>query len=147
MNRDDIKTQLYSYRCLEVEKQQIELELQRIASIMRSPRTANLDGMPRSPGTGDPVARMVLQYAELENRYLVLRGRLAAEQAHVEEMIESLDPRARRLLRLRYIDGLTWEDVGEAMGYSERQANRIHDDALEKLLERENAQEKERIKT
>ena len=134
MTKDELKKQLRLYRCLEAERVQIVEELQRVESLMNGPRGANLDGMPKSPGAGDPVLGIVSQHIALEERYRAQLERLAAAQTEIEDMIEALDPMARTLMRRRYIDGLTWEEVGVAIGYSGRQAHNIHDKALNALL-------------
>ncbi|MBO5917248.1 MAG: sigma-70 family RNA polymerase sigma factor, partial [Oscillospiraceae bacterium] len=59
---------------------------------------------------------------------------LAAAQAAIEDRIEALEPRARKLMRHRYIEGLSWEEVCVAMCYSWRQTHNIHGAALDALL-------------
>jgi len=54
------------------------------------------------------------------------RQRIAAERC-----IQSVDDlKLRTLLTYRYIDGLTWEETSEAMGYDVRWIFRLHDKAL-----------------
>lgn len=51
-----------------------------------------------------------------------------------EAAIDALpDGRQRLLLRLRYIDGRTWEQIAVRMGYSFRQILRMHGTALENM--------------
>lgn len=48
------------------------------------------------------------------------------------ELIEGVcTPERKELLELRYICGLTWENVGKRMKYDKRQSQRIHKRALE----------------
>ena len=51
----------------------------------------------------------------------------------IESMISELPEREKLLLRLKYIDGLTWEEVCVKMNYSWRQTHRIHSEALKAL--------------
>lgn len=134
--RADIKRRLNSYKAIEAERGQIEEELHRLDLAMRSPSGPNLDGMPRSPGAGNPVARMVATYVDLEAKYKAQIARLADAQLTIELMIETLDPVERRLARYRYIDGLGWEEVCDKMCYSWRQTHRIHARILDKLTDR-----------
>lgn len=132
-----LKKKLYRYRDLDAERQQIAQELRRVEDTMNGPRGSNMDGMPRSSGPGDPVLAVVSKHLLLQERYRQQLENLAAAQSDIEDMIETLEPVARRLMRHRYIEGLTWEEVCVAVGYSWRQAHNIHAKALNALLERE----------
>lgn len=134
MTKDELKKQLHRYRDLEAERQQIALELKRVEDFMDGPRGANLDGMPKAPGIGDPVLGVVSQHLALQERYRLQLEKLAAAQSAIEDVIESLEPIARKLMRHRYIEGLTWEEVCVAIGYSWRQTHNIHAKALDTLL-------------
>ena len=136
MTKDELKEKLSAYRDLEAERVQIRQELTRLEGVMYAPKGANMDGMPRSPGAGDPVLAVVSQHMILRERYLVQLGRLADAQTDIENLIEGLDPVARKLMRHRYIDGLPWEAVCVAVGYGWRQTHNIHSAALDKILER-----------
>lgn len=132
--RIDIKKRLNSYRELNAERRQILDELNRLEALMSSPSGPNLDGMPRSPGVGNPVERMVIKHITLQEKYRAQLVELTTAQELIEGMIEGLEPVERRLARFRYIDGLTWEDVCEKLCYSWRQTHRIHGRMLDKLV-------------
>lgn len=53
--------------------------------------------------------------------------------AKIEKAIEKLPEREKYLIRARYIEGKTWEQIAVDMGYSWKQVHRIHAKAL-KLL-------------
>lgn len=132
--KEHLKRRLHRYRDLEAERQQIAKELERVEDFMNGPRGANLDGMPRSPGIGNPVLGVVSHHLALQERYRLQLEKLAAAQAAIEDMIEGLEPLARQLMRYRYIDGLPWEEVCVAIRYSWRQTHNIHAKALDTLL-------------
>lgn len=134
MNRDELKKRLYGYGDLQAEHRQITQELERVEAIMTAPRSPNMDGMPRAGGPGDPVLGIVSQHMALLDRYQKQLEKLAAAQNAIEDMIESLEPTARRIMRFRYIDGLTWEAVCVAVGYSWSQTHEYHAKALDALL-------------
>lgn len=135
--RAAVKRRLNSYRDLWAEHQQLQEELDRLETLMDSPGGPNMDGMPRSPGAGNPVERMVVKHLTLQDRYKAQIAQMVKEQAAIEELIETLDPTERRLARFRYIDGLNWEEVCERMNYSWRQTHRIHGRMLDKLVDAE----------
>lgn len=134
VTREELKKQLHSYRDLKAEAEQIALEIQKIEAFMTSPRGAGSDGMPRGSSSGDPLLGVVSQHLVLKERYKNQVDKLAAAQSRIEDMIECLEPMERRLMRHRYIEGLSWEDVCVAIGYSWRQTHRLHGGALNKLL-------------
>lgn len=47
---------------------------------------------------------------------------------NIEEMENEME---KRLLKMKYLYGYTWEEVSEEMGYSVRQVYNIHNQALE----------------
>ena len=72
--------------------------------------------------------------AALLARYDKVLETTAAELLAVETAIERLpDPTQRRLLRLHYINGLSWIAVADRMHYSERWVYELRDKALEQL--------------
>ena len=135
MTKQELKHLLHSYRDLLAEYSQIKDELAKVEAFMEAPRTSNLDGMPRSPGGGDPILGVVSHHIALQESYKLQLVKLAAAQAAIENMIEGLEPGERRLMRCRYIDGMTWEEVCVRIGYSWRQTHNIHAKILDKLAD------------
>lgn len=135
MTKDELKKQLHSYRDLKAEREQIAQELEKVEAFMSGPKGTNWDGMPRGSSSGDPILNVVTQHIHLQERYQAKLAELAAAQAQIEELIESLEPMERKLFRHRYIEGLTWEEVCVAIGYSWRQTHNIHGAALDRILE------------
>lgn len=59
---------------------------------------------------------------------------LMDERERLEEYIENVnDDIIRMILRLRYINGLRWNQIGNELGYSERQVRRKHAQWISKL--------------
>lgn len=54
-------------------------------------------------------------------------------QLSIEKAIESLSPTERELIRLRYVDGAEWAEIGEVLHYEWAQTHRIHARALDKI--------------
>jgi RinA family phage transcriptional activator len=137
MTKAELKHRLHSYRDLLAEYAQIKEELAKVEAFMEAPRGANLDGMPRGGSGGDPIVTVVAHHIALQERYKLQLVKLAAAQAAIEDLIDSLEPGERKLMRCRYIDGMTWEEVCVAIGYSWRQTHNIHSRILDKLVEKE----------
>ena len=99
-------------------------------------RSPKMDGMPRS-GSGGGIEMQVDRILAAERRLNRARDEAMAILEGIEDMIESLENfDQKRILRLRYIDGLTWDEVAMDSGFSERSVRRIHGRALEELRRR-----------
>ena len=91
-----------------------------------------IDGMPRSTGTHG--LELLTERRERARRMAEeAREKLFALEDEVWAMISSLNEPDQSVLKYRYMDGLTWAEVGEHMHYSERTVRRIHGKALEEL--------------
>ena len=90
---------------------------------------AQMTGMPAGGGSGLEATWAALADERQEEQRLV---QAELDQYHaVERFIARLgDPVCRTVLRLRYLCGLNWKEIGEKMGYNERQPQRIHGSAL-----------------
>lgn len=130
------KERLREYRDLKREKEQIQQRLEAIEAGLYYAKPQRLTGMPSNPSAGNAMEDMAARHLELLDLYKERQKRLAEELQAIEEAIEGLESRERTLLRYYYIDGLTWEEVCVAVGYSWRQTHRIHAQALEKLREK-----------
>lgn len=132
--RDQLKQRLHQYQGILSELDQIAQEIQQVEALMRGPRGSSMDGMPKAPGVGNPVLGMVTQHVTLLDRYREKIGKLEATAVDIENLIDRLEPTTRRLMRHRYIEGLTWEEVCVAIGYSWRQTHNLHAKALDAIL-------------
>lgn len=135
--RAQIKRQLHDYRNICREIAQIERMTEQLEAAMTAPKAQIMTGMPRSGGSGDPIAEQVARMIELQEKYETKRVELLAAQDAVETLIEGLDSLERRIFRLHYIDGLIWERVCVEIGYSWRRTHEYHSKALDKLVEME----------
>lgn len=83
----------------------------------------------------DPLQRAVEKMLELRDELAQELQRQMVLRREIEEAIRGVeDERLRELLRLRYLEGMTWEGVAERMGYSCRQVTRLHGQALGDVL-------------
>lgn len=64
--------------------------------------------------------------------------RIMAYTRHVKYVEQAIDelasPEERNILRLRYVDGLIWDEVAKRAFCSEKRCRYIHNGAIEKLL-------------
>ena len=130
------KAELREFCRLRAEAQQVAAMIRVVREQATSAGTMNLSGMPPTGGVPDPVASAVARLDELQRKYADLLAELARRQGAIEDAIAVLDGIERMVMRYRYIEGLTWQRVGEAVAYSDKQARRIHDRAAKRMEEK-----------
>lgn len=88
---------------------------------------AKLTGMPHGTGISDRTGNSGTAIAQLKTLIEINMQKCLDEIASLEEYINSFkDSRVRLIFRLKYINNLTWEEIGLEVGYTERQTRRIH---------------------
>lgn len=99
---------------------EIELDRERLAELradLLCPRSPDYDGMPRNPNPENALERCVAEIVDLED---VIRAKIEQriyERARLERYISDIpDSLTRQIFTLRFIEGLTWEDVAVKAG-------------------------------
>ena len=126
------KEQLRAYRDIKLERDRLEAM---VAHLEYGPSGMHFDGMPHGNlgKPGDPTGAQAVDHTALRDLYKQKAAELSAALVKVEAAIACLESRERTLVRLYYVEGLTWEEVCVFMNYSWRQIHRIHAKALEQL--------------
>ena len=128
--------------------------LERISALrsrMESPRAATLTGMPRSGGyDGDLFARGLAQIEELEAKAQALLQTSRTLYREINDAVDQITgkgtARLRCVLRCRYLDRFSWNEVNEILFSRKsdfddkqesylRRTHRHHREALEALQE------------
>ena len=95
--------------------------------------TQRLTGMPAGGDGHDRMMAYVAKLDELEDKFAKLIIEQAETRLKVEQAIEDLPEQQERVLRLRFIDGLSWRKIGRRMHYSESHLRKISAAALRRL--------------
>lgn len=135
--RDRIKERLSEYVDIKSERAQIRRIMKELECTRTAPGTSDWRGMPRGGGVADPMLSGLAQKERLVEMYQRKDAELLAAQEKIENMIDRLPSKHRKLMRYKYIEGLTWEKVCVAVGYAWRQTHRIHAEALDRLVDME----------
>ncbi|MCL2545033.1 MAG: DUF1492 domain-containing protein [Clostridia bacterium] len=94
-----------------------------------------LDGMPGG-GIGDPVGEAVANLDKLRARWMRTIDQYLALMLRADEAIAGLQsPEVRTVLRLRYIDGLPWEEVSVKVNYASSHCRRLGNKGVRELGE------------
>lgn len=133
MTNQEKKAYLLRYRTADAEINDMLREKERIMSRLTR-MTSSISGMPHGGGESDKLTDGVGKLVELDKEIDARVDGLVELRREIEGKISALDSdMQRRLLKLRYIDGMTWERVAVEMGYERRQICRIHGYALMSL--------------
>ena len=124
------KRELRQYRDLAAEIERLQTEL----SALRAKTGSAPDGQPKGTEPGDVTGDTAILAVKLQEKIAARIADLIALRWRIEQAVESLaDSRDRQIIYLHYVDGLTWEQVAEAMNYDLRHIYRLHGWALIKL--------------
>lgn len=126
------KKYLKSYQLAVRREQEIIQEIERLRERKMFPALALPDGMPHgSGGHSDLSEYAVILDGEIDR---LKQERLKQVQLYhnISRAIDRVkDANEQSVLRLKYIAGLTWEQVAVQMNYSWKQIHRIHARALD----------------
>lgn len=126
------KARLRAYRDLKLERDRLEIM---VSAMEYGLNGISMDGMPRSGKVSDPTGNQAVEHTQVRDLYLQKVAELNQALIEIEEAIARLEPIERTLIRLYYVEGLTWEQVCVAIHYEWAQTHRIHAKALAKLKE------------
>ena len=105
----------------------LESQIERITTAI------NLAGGSASRSATDKMAEDIATLLDMRD---ALWDAIIARKEKVENikvMIAGLDPEQKRIIELRYFDGLTWKCIAERTYYDKRHCFRLHRLALSKL--------------
>jgi DNA-directed RNA polymerase specialized sigma subunit len=74
----------------------------------------------------DPYPEIIDKLLHIDALITAKLCELYAEEAKIEQAISMLDSRGRRIMRLRYIEGVKLEQAAESMGYTYGHMRELH---------------------
>ena len=130
---EEKKEYLRSYQKAVRREQEILDEIQQLRMDKMFPSVAN-DGMPKGSKQSD-LSEYVVRLDNLikklkEERFEKIK--LMDDILYRISLLEDKDE--QRVLKLRYIKGLKWKEIEEALGYSHRSVHRLHSKSLQHLV-------------
>ncbi len=126
------KLEHYQHICQEIK------ELEEEKANLASGRISGLNPTSARHATGwhsDPTAETTERLWALSSALATRLNELIALRTEIEEAIATLSPEERRIIRLHYVEGRTFEEVAEKIGYSVRHLLRKRRQIEENFLE------------
>jgi RNA polymerase sigma factor (sigma-70 family) len=130
-----VKEQLRGYRSLCKTIKSLEEEVDRLYLQATLPSVQGDAVRVQSTKAKDPIADVVAEYIDAMGTLKPLLESRIYQREQIEAMIDKLNQREQRLIRLRYIEGKTFEEIAVDMCYSWKQVHRIHGETLQKMSE------------
>ena len=126
------KERLKKYVALKKEQIDIKNRIADVEAKLYDTKQQILSDMPKAHGVPNYTPEKLIDLRKkLLEVYREHQQLLDTELLRIESAIGKVpDPTARELLRFKYIDGLTWEEVYIKLNYSSAQTHRIHARAL-----------------
>lgn len=117
-SNENLKQWLHHYTELQLDADRLWDRLEDLRGRVESARTAHLDGMPHGNSRdADRIGGDLARLEDLESEAAAVQQEATAARRKIEAAIKQIYCRRwsdlRECLRLRYIDGLRWEDVAE----------------------------------
>lgn len=126
-----IKEYLSEYRRARADLEYCRLDLEAAYHAIAGLKAIQVDDMPRTRDAERDLSAAFAAYEETAKR---LRERAAADletMRDVESVIRSAPSLLQyQILRLRYIDGMKWDDIAERIGKTRQWVNTVHGRAL-----------------
>lgn len=130
---------LMQYTSCRKETEELEERLEALVESYMSPGAKPQDGMPHAHGAAHDLSEMAVKIEEIREKLISAKLHSLYVLDDIIDRIDELpDPNDRRILMLRYVDGKTWEQVGEAMHITDRWAKACNGRALKKISIPEN---------
>lgn len=127
------KKYLKEYKAATVAAQIIKNEIEQLRLDKICPTVIN-DGMPHASTCSD-LSSYAAELTELEEKLMIARYKRIKLHTEISDNIEAMEDETEKcVLRLKYLQCMTWEEVAVYMNYSWRQIHNFHASALNHFM-------------
>ena len=133
ITREDLKKRLWN---IANSRQELKAKMQFYKELIIEMGMSNyaLDGMPKGSDLSNPTLAIVINTERYQDEINKAQQELEDNICLFESYLSLLDENESMILRLRYMRGIRWEYMNLNIAYSERQIRRIHNRALDKII-------------
>ena len=131
MTKEELKSYIENKREIEMIKDKLIYLEEKKTSI----KSMIINDMPKSCNMeNDMIGNLLADIEDLINIYKEKELKLIKQQIQIEKAIEKLDdPIDRNIIRLKYLNGHTWEKICVILNYSWNGIHKKHRKILEKI--------------
>ena len=125
------KEYLQQYRHIQREIEDIDRRMAQIRLKYAAPSAINYSDMPKAHNSKHDLSDYIVKMDELTDYMISKYTRLRGIEVDIYMRVDRMEnQKERELLRFRYIDEMTWTEVADALGTTERNVYFIHGRAL-----------------
>lgn len=125
------RERLRQYIDLVAELESLRSTMAELEGRIFAPEIGRTDGLPHGGGDRESsVERGALAHAALVDQLRELEAEISRETLAIEMAIEALPSRERNLMRMHYIEGVSWEEIAQRTNYCLRQVYRLRKQAF-----------------
>ena len=130
MTKEELKEYIETKREIKIIEEKIEF----LESKKTSIKSQIITDMPRGEAEQDRLGQLLIRIEELIELYNEKQIKLMKQQKQIEDTIEKLEDSVdRNILRLKYIDGYTWERICVELNYGWNGIHKRHRKILDKI--------------
>lgn len=127
------KDYLKSYKSAVIAAKVIQEEIDELRLDKMCPSVIS-DGMPHASTCSD-LSSYAAELTELEEKLMIARYKRIKLHTEISDNIEAMEDETEKcVLRLKYLQCMTWEEVAVYMNYSWRQIHNFHASALNHFM-------------
>ena len=124
------KEYLDSYKLIQTRINVLRAEIYRLRAEAES-ASINIDGLPKTQGSGDKIANIAIELAEAESTLRTeMNGLYMRRMRIIEQLGQLKSHKHQQLLHKRYIECKSWEHIAVEMEISWRYCYMLHGSAL-----------------
>ena len=125
------KEYLQQYRRIQREIEDIDRRMAQIRLKYAAPSAINYSDMPKAHNSEHDLSDYIVKMDELTDYMISKYTRLRGIEVDIYMRVDRMEnQKERELLRYRYIDGMTWTEIADALDTTERNVYFIHGRAL-----------------
>ncbi len=126
------KNYLTRYHGISIEIDQLRFSLDRLQD--KAERVTSIIRDMPSGGVGEDISDIIAKKIELESKVKELLTEALNVRLEIENIIKLIsNPEYRAILRYKYIENMTFEEIAEKTMYSNRNIYYMHDKAIKEL--------------
>ena len=126
------KEYLQRYKDTQREIEDLDYRMAQLRLKYAAPSAINYSDMPKAHNTEHDLSDYMAKMDEMTNYMISKYTRLRGIEVDIYLRLDRIEKQEEReLLRFRYIDNMTWEQIASRMGFDVRHIYRIHGCALQ----------------
>ena len=126
------KEYLQRYKDTQREIEDLDYRMAQLRLKYAAPSAINYSDMPKAHNTEHDLSDYMAKMDEMTDYMISKYTRLRGIEVDIYLRLDRMEKQEEReLLRFRYIDGLTWEQIASRMDYDVRHIYRLHGCALQ----------------